>query len=65
MTEHERDEEEVDLFEARKAAQAAEFATVQTDAAVAAVTRASENIQTLVGKNGYLQRFRGLFQEAS
>ena len=58
----EREEDELDLFEARKALQEAEFAKVQTTAMIGAANRASAGIRTIVQKNGYVERFRQVIQ---
>lgn len=59
----EREQDQLELFEARKAKAAAQFAVTETDAAVAAVHRSGDGIRTIVEKNGYLERFRTLFRE--
>jgi hypothetical protein len=60
----EKDEDELDIFEARKALAAAEFAETQVNAVVGAATRGSREVRTIVEKNGYVERFRELLRGA-
>lgn len=62
MTEKDRDE--LDLFEARKAQAEANFAETKVDAIVASVNRASDGVRTIVERNGYVERFRELLRGA-
>ena len=62
MTDKERDE--LELFEARKAHAAAQSASTRTDAAAATLHRASDGIRTIVDRNGYVERFRQLLRGA-
>lgn len=54
----EKDENELDLYEARKALQEAEFAETKVTAVVGAANRASQRVRTIVERNGYVERFR-------
>ena len=60
----ERDEDELEIFESRKALQAAKFAAVKTDAAVAEIHRTTSDVRSIVGRNGYVDRFRDLLRGA-
>lgn len=63
MTEH--DENTKEIYEARRALAEAQFSEVKTAAAVGAVKRASAGIRTIVERNGYVERFRGLFNDGN
>lgn len=60
MTEHDDDKAELDA--ARKAVQTAKLNIVKVDAAAASVHRTSSKIQTIVEKNGYVDRFRQMIR---
>lgn len=60
MTEKDRDE--LDFFEARKARQAAEFATVETNAVVAYAHRVNSGVVEIVRQNGFIEKFRNIVQ---
>lgn len=60
MTDKDRDE--LELFEARRALQEANFAETQTRAIVGAARAASSGVRTIVERNGYVERFRGLLR---
>lgn len=61
----EKDREELEIFEARKAAASADVETAKTEAVVASARRSSDGIRTIVEKNGYVEAFRSLFQGAA
>lgn len=56
MSEQERDR--LELEASREAVHTAQIAAVQTDAAAAQIHRSSSEIQTIVDRNGYVDRFR-------
>lgn len=58
----EKDREELELFEARRALADAQFAKVEVAAVVGAASRASAGIRTIVERNGYVERFRDLIR---
>ena len=62
MTEH--DEDELEIFESKKALAAARFAAVKTDATVASIHRTGEEIRSIVDRNGYVDRFRRMLRGA-
>lgn len=57
-----RDEEELDLFEARKAVAAARFEEVRTNAEIGAAQRTAASILAITEANGFLRKFRALMQ---
>jgi hypothetical protein len=59
-----KDEDELDLYEARKALADAQFAETQVGAVVGAAARNSREVRTIVEKNGYVERFRELLRGA-
>ena len=59
-----REEDELEIFESRKAIADAEFASVKTDAAVASVHRAADEIRSIVRRDGYVDRFREMLKGA-
>lgn len=63
-TSNDRDDDELDLNEARQALADAQFAEVQVGAVVRAARYGSEGVRTIVEKNGYVERFRALLKGA-
>lgn len=60
----EREEDDLELREARKALIELETAEVHTADALRELRQASAGVRNIVEKNGYLERFRTLFQGA-
>lgn len=56
MLEHDEDKAEIEA--AREALQTAKIAAVQADVLVTKIHRSSVEIQTIVQRNGYVDRFR-------
>lgn len=55
-------EDELELYEARKAVAAAQFAKVETDATVAYAQRVNSGVITIVRANGFVEKFRAIVQ---
>lgn len=62
MSQHDKDR--ADLAASKKAVKAAEESTAEIDVALSAAQRTSEDIQLLVQRNGYVDRFRELLRGA-
>lgn len=54
----EQEQDKIELEEAKRAVHTAQIAAVQTDAAAAQIHRSSSEIQAIVERNGYVDRFR-------
>lgn len=54
----ERDEDRVEIEKAREALHTAKIAAVQTDLTAATIHRSSAELQTIIERNGYVDRFR-------
>jgi autonomous glycyl radical cofactor GrcA len=59
-----KDKDDIEIFEARKALAEAEFAETQVNAVVGSATRNSREVRTIVERNGYVERFRHLLRGA-
>jgi hypothetical protein len=62
MTDKDRDE--LDLYEARKALAETQFAETSVNAVVGAAKRGSREVRSIVERNGYVDRFRELLRGA-
>lgn len=60
----ERDEDREELRKAREALRTAQMSAVGADAAAAAIHRSSEEIRSIVERNGYVDRFRLMLRGA-
>lgn len=61
----EQEQDRIELEASRAALHTAQIAAVQTDAAAAQVHRSSVEIQTIVERNGYVDRFRRIIRGAA
>jgi len=60
----ERDDDDAELQASREALQTAKLSAVKVDAAAQIVHKASAEIQTIVDRNGYVDRFRLILRGA-
>lgn len=56
------DDDKAELEAAREALRTAQINSVRADAAVASIHRSSAEIQTIVERNGYVDRFRKMIR---